>query len=166
MRISNGGKTLRRGPSSPELASCFGASVISRGKATWTIKIDSGQTVENVMIGVAQPTLKLDDCTHSSRLKPALPGKAWWIKNKGNTTYDLPENVHKFGKGDTVRVDVDLDDGTIEFRINETLKENGLRDKHVRGPVALWVNLDYDATISITSVLVGTVSRDTVAGSE
>ena len=151
MRISNGGKTLTRGPSSPDVASCFGTPVISSGKASWTIKIDSGRTVENVMIGVAQPTLQLSDCTGSSRMAQVLPGKAWWIKNEGNTTRNLPDNVHPFGKGDTVRVDVDLDAGTIEFRVNGALKENGLTQKRVQGPVALWVNLDYDETISITS---------------
>ena len=151
MLISNGGKTLTRGPSSPDVASCFGTPVISSGKASWTIKIDSGRTVQNVMIGVAQPTLQLSDCTSVASMKSVLPGKAWWIKNEGNTTGRLPDNVHPFGKGDTVRVDVDLDAGTIEFRVNGALKENGLTQKRVQGPVALWVNLDYDETISITS---------------
>ena len=154
MRISNGGKTLTRGPSSPDVASCFGTPVISSGKASWTIKIDSGQTVENVMIGVAQPTLDLSQCSDATALQNILPGNAWWIKNEGNSTgppYNLSDNVHPFGEGDTVRVDVDLDAGTIEFRVNGALKENGLTQKRVQGPAALWVNLDYDETISITS---------------
>ena len=151
MRISNGGKTLTKSPAARDLASCFGTPVVSRGKASWTIKIDSGQTVENVMIGVAQPTLELSDCEDFYRMRSVLPGKAWWIKNAGNTTGRLPDNVHPFGKGDTVRMDVDLDAGTIEFRVNGELKENGLTQKYVQGPVALWVNLNYDETISITS---------------
>ena len=162
MLISNGGKTLTKSPAARDLASCFGTPVVSRGKASWTIKIDSGQTVENVMIGVAQPTLELSDCNKgSARLARVLPGKAWWIKNEGNTTSNLPENVHSFGKGDTIRMDLDLDAGTIEFRVNGNLKKNGLTQKHVQGPVSLWVNLDYEETISITSFSVQ-VSRGAV----
>ena len=36
------------------------------------------------MIGVAQPTLDLSQCSDAEALQNILPGNAWWIKNEGN----------------------------------------------------------------------------------
>ena len=87
----------------------------------------------------------------SAGLKDLLPGKAWWIKNKGNTSRHaaLASNLHDFGVGDTITVEVDLDAGTCTFSKNGTELVNGLKDQKVVGPVSLWVNLDYYEQISI-----------------
>lgn len=80
-----------------------------------------------------------------------LPGKAWWIKNKGNTSRhaSLASNLHDFRVGDTITIEVDLEAQTCTFSKNGAELDNGLADQTVVGPVSLWINLDYDEQISI-----------------
>merc|ERR1712113_1330239 len=146
--ISDDGRTLLKSGGA-DFTSTFGVRVVECGMQKWDVLLDKTGTDgrSNVMIGVANPELPLD---HPWRVwldrdpVDKDDGKFFFVKSPGNSTKTERFGYWEasdFGDGDIITVEVDLDMETVSFKKNGV--SMGDPQGNVRGPVSLWINLDY-----------------------
>eukprot|EP00930_Biecheleria_cincta_P007931 TRINITY_DN109252_c0_g1_i1.p1 TRINITY_DN109252_c0_g1~~TRINITY_DN109252_c0_g1_i1.p1 ORF type:complete len:300 (+),score=44.16 TRINITY_DN109252_c0_g1_i1:55-954(+) len=134
----------RRGP---DYTNTLGDAVVSFGCMAWDIRVDEHRG--NMRIGVAYPEIKLDTGMQEpvSRWRNKLE-HSWYVKSSGNSSDEnsraagRPFASTDFGKGDVIRVEANLDAGTIAwFKNSAPMCEP---QTNLIGPVRLVVSMDYD----------------------
>jgi len=146
MRLSGGDRTVEKAAGA-DLTTALGKAVVSSGARQWNIQVDALGTngYSNLMIGVAHPDVPLDFVQnvwshgtafdlYSSRFK--------YVKSPGNTSEYWSSN--KFGVGDVIAVEVDVDEGTVAFKKNGKVTTNMPVQSGLEGPVSLFINMDYE----------------------
>lgn len=146
MAITNGGRTVRKASSATALAMLDVG--FSSGKAVWEVKIEqdtSGDECCNVGAAVRP---KVDDSYNGSGvwMYRAYNGQCY---QRGSSTKILS----KYTKGDTVRVSLDMVEGTIAYAVNGV--DQGVAFTGVSGevfPAVAIYNTGTDRQISLVRV--------------
>lgn len=146
MTLGNKNMTVSK-TGGPDVAIVCGTRFLTRGKAQWNVRIDSGDN-RNCIIGIGRmPVKEMMKTSRWWRNNDEILGYAWFLRAPGNV--DLG-NDHKFAVGDTITIKLDLDAGVVQFLHNDApVSHNG--PERVTGPVSLWVALDYQETVSIVA---------------
>merc|ERR1712232_728387 len=117
------------------------------GRMSWEIRVDHMEG--NMRIGVAHPSIKLDSGMQEpeSRFGNNLL-HSWYVKSRGNSSDYCSRaagrafEADEFSTGDVIRIEVDLDAGTIAWFRNATPMCEP--QDNLVGPVHLVVSMDYD----------------------
>jgi hypothetical protein len=116
----------------------MGGPVMTKGQHAWDLKLDSSSSATDLNIGVVSSTANPNDTIEYG--KPT----SYTICVMNNELYGAEKGkselaIGSVGPGDTVRVRLNLDDGTLAFDANGSLWHPGFTN--VKGPVVRAVEI-------------------------